>query len=213
LIHFYKTPGLIKKIFSNLVWDVPTNSNEIFLTFDDGPIPKLTSYVLEVLHDFDALATFFCVGDNISKNPDILEQILAKNHLVGNHTHNHLKGWSTSTSRFVSNAGKCQEQISKYQGNTARPVFRPPHGQITFNQVKALKANYNIVMWDILAYDYDTAHSPLKSLDRIISKTKPGSIVVFHDNYKAEEKLKFILPTYLKYFKERGFSFKKLDLA
>ena len=204
---------MIKKIFNNLVWDVPTNNNEIFLTFDDGPIPKLTSYVLEVLDEYDALATFFCVGDNISKNPDILEQILAKNHLVGNHTYNHLKGWSTSTSRFVSNANKCQEQISKYQANTARPVFRPPHGQITFNQVKALKANYNIVMWDILAYDYDNAHSPQKSLDRIISKTKPGSIVVFHDNYKAEEKLKFILPTYLKYFKERGFSFKKLDLA
>jgi len=212
VIHFYKTPVLAKGIFNNLVWDIETSAKEIFLTFDDGPIPNLTSYVLRVLKDYDALATFFCVGENISKHPSVCEEVLSEDHLIGNHTYNHLKGWSTKTTNFAENAELCEQQILKYQKIESKPIFRPPHGQITFEQIKLLKPKFNIIMWDVLSYDFKQSHSAQESLDKIIEKTKPGSIVVFHDNYKAEEKLKFMLPKYLDHFRKNGYSFKKLDM-
>ena len=211
MIHIYKIPDLFDRISKNLIWKINTEKKDIFLTFDDGPIPKLTNFVLDVLEDFDALATFFCVGDNISKYPGICEDVIAKNHLIGNHTHNHLKGWSTKTDQFVANIKECQRHISEYQKIDVRPVFRPPYGQITPKQINSLKAKYHIIMWDILTYDFDITHSPQKSLDKIIKKTGPGSIIVFHDNYKAEEKLNYMLPRYLQHFKEKGYNFKKLE--
>lgn len=212
MIHFYKTPDFLKKLSGSLVWDIKTQNKEIYLTFDDGPIPKLTNYILDVLDDFDAKATFFCVGENIYKYPEIYKSILDKNHLTGNHTFNHLKGWSTKNDQFFMNIEKCQELIPGTHP-IDKPLFRPPHGQITLNQIRHLKEIYKIVMWDVLAYDFSMAHSPEKSLEKVIGKTKAGSIVVFHDNYKAEEKLKYMLPKFLHHFKEKGFSFNKLDLT
>lgn len=211
MIHFYKTPDLAKGVFNSLVWDIKTDNKDIYLTFDDGPIPKLTSSVLNVLRDYEALATFFCVGENIFKFPSICEEVLSNDHLIGNHTYNHLKGWTTQTVPFLENIALCERQISSYQTKQGKSLFRPPHGQITFDQIRSLNMEYNIVMWDVLAYDFKQSHSPEKSLDKIIEKTKPGSIVVFHDNYKAEEKLNYMLPRYLNHFKKRGYSFKKLD--
>ena len=211
VLHFYKTPGFLKKISDDLVWDIPTNYKDIYLTFDDGPIPNLTEHVLDILDDFKAKATFFCVGDNIFKYPNICKKVIEKGHVIGNHTFNHLKGWSIRNSEYIDNIQKCHEQILKYQKFKHKPLFRPPHGQITKYQIKNLKGDFNIIMWDILAYDFDNTHSPIKSLNRIIRLTRPGSIVVFHDNYKAESKLKYMLPRFLKHFKEHGFNFKKLD--
>lgn len=211
MIHFYKTPGLLKKISTDLIWNVPTADKVIYLTFDDGPIPDLTEYVLRILDEFEAKATFFCVGDNIRKYPEICKKVIEKGHILGNHTLNHLKGWSTKNDSYFKNIETCQEYISNYQKSDHKPLFRPPHGQITRNQIKNLRSNYQIIMWDILAYDFENTHSPSQSLDRVIKLTKSGSIVVFHDNYKAETKLKYMLPGFLKHFKENGFTFKVLN--
>jgi len=210
LLHFYKTPNFLKRISKDLIWDIPDCSKDLFLTFDDGPIPDLTEYVLDVLDDFDVKATFFCVGENIFKYPHICKKVVEKGHAIGNHTYNHLKGWSTKNDQYFLNIEKCQEHISKYQ-TLEKPLFRPPHGQITRSQIKNLKDKYDIIMWDVLAYDFDNTHSPQKSLKKVIHLTKPGSIIVFHDNYKAEDKLKYMLPRFLKHFKEKGFRFKLFD--
>jgi len=212
LLHFYKTPGILKKLSKDLIWDISTDKKEIFLTFDDGPIPILTEYVLETLADFGAKATFFCVGDNVLKYPDVIKKIIEKGHAVGNHTFNHLKGWSTKNDHLFINIEKCQSYINRYDTTTKRPLFRPPYGQITWSLLKVLKNKYDIIMWDVLVYDFEESHSPQISLSKSIHKTVSGSIVVFHDNYKAEKKLRYILPRFLQHFDDLGFTFKKLDL-
>ena len=193
------------------MWNIPAKEKTIYLTFDDGPIPHLTEYVLGQLDEYDAKATFFCVGDNIKKHPKICEEIVKRGHALGNHTFNHLKGWSTSNDDYKQNIELCQTQIAQFQ-QQAKPLFRPPHGQITFNQIQHLKEKYQIIMWDVLAYDFDSSHSAHNSLQKSMKFTESGSVVVFHDNYKAEEKLKYMLPRYLKYFAEKGFCFKNIVL-
>ncbi len=209
--HFYKTPKVFKKFSNNLIWSIPTNSKEIFLTFDDGPIPNLTDHILDVLDEYDAKATFFCVGENILKYSSICKRIVEKGHIVGNHTNNHLKGWSTKTLTYSQNVEKCQKVILAHQNLNEMPLFRPPYGKITFSQIKSLQDKYKIIMWDILAYDFLEDHTPEISLSKIKEKTRSGSIVVFHDNYNAEYKLKYMLPRFLKHFKDKGFTFKKFN--
>lgn len=211
LLHFYKSPGILEKISNDLIWKIPSAEKKIYLTFDDGPIPDLTEYVLDILDDFEAKATFFCVGDNIRKHHEICKKVIEKGHVIGNHTFNHLKGWSTKNNSYFKNIATCQKYISNYQKSDHKPLFRPPHGQITRNQIKILRDDYKIIMWDILAYDFENTHSPSQSLDKIIKLTRPGSIVVFHDNYKAEIKLKYMLPRFLEHYKEKGFTFKILN--
>ena len=211
--HFYKTPKLLKSLFSVPIWSIPSAKNEIYLTFDDGPIPGLTAYILDVLKEFNAYATFFCVGDNIRKHTPILEKTIDQGHAIGNHTYNHLKGWLTKNNEYFTNIDKCSAEISKHLQTKHKPLFRPPYGQITSSQINSLNKDYCIIMWDILAYDFSLRHTAEKSLQKIIHYTRPGSIVVFHDNYKAESKLKFMLPQYLKHFTEKGFLFKKISIS
>lgn len=213
LLHFYQTPGIFRRLSRDLLWKIPTTEPEIYLTFDDGPIPGLTEFILEVLADFDARATFFCVGDNVNKHPAICAKVVKSGHLIGNHTYNHLNGWATKNELYLNNIEKCQSLISRHQDSLPQPVFRPPYGKISSSQIKALRNKYQIIMWDILAYDFDKSHSPQKSLEKIIYGTNAGSIVVFHDNYKTENKLKYMLPRYLEYFREKGYVFKKLAPA
>jgi peptidoglycan/xylan/chitin deacetylase (PgdA/CDA1 family) len=183
----------------------------IFLTFDDGPIPDLTPYVLEKLKEFGVYATFFCVGDNVFKFPEIFKKIMDHGHAVGNHTFNHLKAWTSEPETYMENVRKCNNILVENGAPLNPALFRPPYGQITAKLIRTLKQEYQIIMWDILSYDFSTVHSPEQSLEKIIRLTRPGSIVVFHDNNKAEEKLKYILPRYLHHFTELGYSFKKLS--
>jgi len=210
LLHFYQTPGIFRRLSKDLVWKIPASKPEIYLTFDDGPIPGLTEFILEILADFDARATFFCVGDNIFKHPAICDKVVKSGHLIGNHTYNHISGWATQHKLYFKNIENCQSFISRHQDTLSQPLFRPPYGKISKSQIKILRDKYQIIMWDVLTYDFDKSHTPQKSLEKIIYGTKPGSIVVFHDNYKAENKLKYMLPRYLKYFAEKGYTFKKL---
>ena len=209
-MQFYRTPAVLSGLFSGVLWRVNTTKKEIYLTFDDGPIPQLTAYILRELQQHHVEATFFCVGDNIRKYPVICQDIVDAGHTIANHTFHHLKGWKTKNAHYSMNIEKCQALINQYQSMENKPFFRPPYGQITPIQASMLRQHYRIVMWDILAYDFSNAHTPQQSLWHILQKTRAGSVVVFHDNYKAEAKLKYMWPRYLDEMKNRGFVFKKL---
>ncbi len=207
---FYKTPAVLKKIYPGLTWHIKTEAKELFLTFDDGPIPNLTPFFLKTLKEFDAKATFFCVGDNIRKHPDVFEQILQYGHSTGNHTFNHIKAWRVDNETYLDNVKKCDE-IMETAGAKPEQLFRPPYGQITKGLARTLRKTHQIVMWDVLSWDFDAMPTAKNGLSRTVAATRPGSIVVFHDNIKAESKVTFMLPRYLEYFAKQGYTFKSLS--
>ena len=199
-----KTPVVVKKMFPNYVWDISTSNREIYLTFDDGPTPEITEWTLQTLEQFKAKATFFCVGKNVKENPEIFNSILQAGHSIGNHTHDHIKGWNTSKADYLKNIEKASKFINS-------ELFRPPYGQIKPKQGKEILAlGYKIIMWNVLSFDWDESVSENQCADNVINKVQKGSIVVFHDSVKASRNLKFALPKVLEYFSERGFEFKSL---
>jgi peptidoglycan-N-acetylglucosamine deacetylase len=204
-LNFYRTPFFLPWLYPSLTWRLPTDEKIIYLTFDDGPVPDATDFVLENLSKFSAKATFFCIGDNIRKHPDVFHRVVDAGHTIGNHTFNHLKGWSTSTEKYVENVRQFDQQLST-DNCQLTTLFRPPYGRITHSQIAALKT-YKIIMWDVLSYDYQKNGSVENHLHGTISATRPGSIVVFHDSYKAEPKTQYILPRYLEYFASKGYTF------
>jgi peptidoglycan/xylan/chitin deacetylase (PgdA/CDA1 family) len=200
-------PAWFRYFFPTLLWKKDDNLKNIYLTFDDGPIPEVTEWILDILQENNAKATFFCVGDNVRKHPQIFNRVITEGHQVGNHTFNHWNGWQKTVEEYMQNVKDCQDSMKEY----ATPFFRPPYGKLSKKKIIALqKENYQIVMWHVLTYDFDKTLSPEKCLKKAIQNTKNGSIVVFHDNWKAIQNLKYVLPQYIKYFKEKGFSFEKL---
>lgn len=202
-MYLSKTPQLVKNILSNFTWHIPTSEKVIFLTFDDGPIPEATPWVLEVLRGYDAKATFFCVGDNVRKHPEVFQQILEEGHAVGNHTFNHLKGWKTNTSDYLENVARCAQMVESL-------LFRPPYGALKPSQARILKSHYRIVMWDVLSGDFDPKISPEQCLQNVLDNIQPGSIVLFHDSLKAEPRMRFALPRVLEKMHGEGWRFEKL---
>ena len=207
--HFYKTPGILRILYPSLLWKVNTSDQDIYITFDDGPVPRLTPYVLDVLSDYGAKATFFCVGDNIRKHPDEFGEIIQQGHAVGNHTFNHLKAWKTDHKDYLENIRKCDEIIER-AGVKQVKLFRPPYGQLTPGLIGKLKKSHLILMWDVLTYDFSKDQPAEIGLKRSISSTSPGSIIVFHDNFKAESNLRYMLPDFLEHFASLGYNFKNL---
>lgn len=202
--YWIKTNWIIKKIFSNYTWDVSNTGNTVYLTFDDGPIPEITEWVLNELKKHHVKATFFCIGENIDKHPKIFEKIIGDGHSVGNHTYNHLNGWKTSTEEYLENTKLCEASISNLQSK----IFRPPYGKLKASQSRKLQElGYKIIMWDVLSADFDTTISKEQCLDNVLSNIKPGSIIVFHDSIKALKNLEYVLPKTLKFLKEKGFAF------
>ena len=207
---FHRTPFFLPWLYQDLVWRVPTREKEIFLTFDDGPIEGITEFVLHTLARFSAKATFFCIGDNIVKYPDIFQKIVHDGHTVGNHTFNHVKGWNTQTEAYIMNTHLCEKEIIKHcNGMQPSKLFRPPYGRITRKQIAAL-ADYKIIMWDVLSADYNRSLAPHHCLLRTVHATRPGSIVVFHDSTKAERNMTFALPRFIEHFSEKGYVFKAI---
>lgn len=202
-MYTFKTPYLLPKIYPSLEWSVPADEKVIYLTFDDGPHPKVSKWVMQQLEQYNAKATFFCIGDNVQKHPDVYNEILEKGHKVGNHTFNHLNGWKTTTEDYINNIDDCSTRV---QSN----LFRPPYGRISSSQIRRLKKNYRLIMWSILTGDFDPKLNRSKSLKALYSKTKPGSIIVFHDSKKAENNLYYLLPKYLKHFSAKGYRFETL---
>lgn len=203
-MYLVKTPHFIQDLFPNYTWRIPTREKVLYLTFDDGPIPAVTPWVLEQLEAFQAKATFFCVGDNIRKHPEVFNQVVEKGHAVGNHTFNHLNGWQTENISYFHNVRHC--------ANLAHSVlFRPPYGRLKPKQAQFLQRHYRIVMWDVLSGDFDPKLSEEQCLANVVNNAEEGSIVVFHDSLKAEDKLRNVLPKVLEYFTERGYVFGKLN--
>jgi peptidoglycan/xylan/chitin deacetylase (PgdA/CDA1 family) len=206
-----KVPTLIKKIFYNQIWDIPNNENKIYLTFDDGPTPNVTEWVLELLEKEKIKATFFCIGNNIEKHPEIFNLIIEKGHSIGNHTFNHLQGWKTTTKQYIENVELNATEICKLNTEYCK-LFRPPYGKIKPSQSKLLrKKGFKIIMWDVLSKDYDATCSPEKCLENVVKNTKQGSIIVFHDSIKAQNNLKYVLPKAIEILKNNGFVFDTIN--
>ena len=196
-------------MFSNYIWDIPNNENSVYLTFDDGPTPEITQWTLLQLKKYNAKATFFCIGNNVEKHPEIFNSVIQQGHAIGNHTFNHLNGWKTETETYIKNAKQCEIRISNQQSeinNLKSKLFRPPYGKIKSNQAKKLKElGYKIIMWDVLSTDFDASITPEKCLDNVISNVQSGSIIVFHDSIKGFKNLEYVLPKTLDFLKQKGF--------
>jgi peptidoglycan/xylan/chitin deacetylase (PgdA/CDA1 family) len=202
-MYLVKTPLLLKWYYPSLLWNKTRSEKIIYLTFDDGPIPDVTDFVLNTLKSFKAKATFFCIGDNISKHPAIFERVIMEGHQIGNHTFNHLRGWSTSNEKYLNNFNECQDL-------THTNLFRPPYGRIKKAQIKALKLQHptlKIIMWDVLSGDFDIKLKPHSCFENVIKYAQNGSIIVFHDSKKAWERLEYALPKVLKHFTDQGYKF------
>ncbi len=200
-----KTNRFIKYIFSNYVWNIPNVEKKVYLTFDDGPTPEITEWVLEQLKTYNAKATFFCIGNNIVKHPEIFKRLLNEGHTIGNHTQNHVKGWETENNTYFGEVEKCDEVISK-QTNIDSKLFRPPYGKIKPSQSNYLrKLGYKIIMWDVLSADFDTTISKEKCLENVLKNVESGSIIVFHDSIKAFPNLEYTLPKTLEFLSKNGY--------
>lgn len=209
--YWIKTNKIIKRLFSNQVWDLPNTEKKTYLTFDDGPTPEITEWVLAVLKQHDIKATFFCIGDNIRKYPEIFQKVILEGHAIGNHTYNHLQGWKTSDKNYLENVKSCETAIGNLQ-TTNRKLFRPPYGKIRLSQsAKLRKLGYKIIMWDVLSADFDIRITPEKCLENVIKNTTQGSIIVFHDSKKAFQNLEYTLPKTIEILKEKGFLFDRID--
>jgi peptidoglycan/xylan/chitin deacetylase (PgdA/CDA1 family) len=231
MINWYKTPKLVQRMFPERVWKLPKESNAVFLTFDDGPIPNITPWVIQELEKHDAKATFFCIGENIKKHPDIFRTLISEKHSVGNHTYNHLNGWKTNVSEYIKNVLLAEAEaiqwkdISEIENPRStiknmssidsmredQSLFRPPYGKITSKQSKLLqKKGYKIIMWDILSADYNASVSKEKCLQNVLKSIVPGSIVVFHDSLKAEKNLRYALPKVLDFISKKGWKCERI---
>ena len=211
-MRFYKTARWVRQMFPQYIWKIETREPIIYLTFDDGPVPEVTEYVLDTLEQYQAKATFFCVGDNIRKHPDIYQKLIAGGHRTGNHTHNHLNGWKTVDAEYLENIGQCQQALQEVTPHPIKPktLFRPPYGKVKRSQMRMLKAQYEVIMWDVLTYDFDAELTHEMCLEKAVQYTVPGSIVVFHDSVKSIDKVRYVLPRYLEHFAEQGFEFRRI---
>ena len=209
--YWVKTGWLIKKIFPGYVWDIPSAHKTVYLTFDDGPIPEVTEWVLTLLKQHSIKATFFCIGDNIDKSPEVFQKVIKEGHAIGNHTYNHINGWNTDTAAYLKNTETCRQSIIDKSGIDTK-LFRPPYGKISREQAKEVKdLGYQIIMWDVLSADFDTTITPQKCLDNVIKNATNGSVIIFHDSLKAFPNLEYALPKVIEYLKEKGFSFRTLS--
>ena len=206
-MYFIKTPFWLRLIYRSCIWRKPNQERVLYLSFDDGPHPEATPFVLKQLANFNAKASFFCIGKNVQLYPEIYDAILAAGHVVGNHTQHHMNGWKNNTENYITDI---QEATKLIDSN----LFRPPYGRISFSQIKALRLNpalpQQIVMWDVLSGDFDTTITGDQCAQNVIQHAGPGSIVVFHDSAKAMDRLRIALPKVLAHFSKLGYQFKAL---
>jgi peptidoglycan-N-acetylglucosamine deacetylase len=209
--YFVKTPWWLKRIYSSYVWSIDTDKKIMYLTFDDGPHPVATPFVLDELKKYQAKATFFCIGKNVAAYPELYQRILEEGHAAGNHTQHHLNGWKTKDEIYLNDISEAAKHIDT-------SLFRPPYGRITSFQAKHIKVamkkeNAKVIMWDVISGDFDEDISSEQCLENVILNARKGSIVVFHDSEKALERLKNSLPATLKFFEKKGMRFERLELS
>ncbi|MBS1601008.1 MAG: polysaccharide deacetylase family protein [Bacteroidetes bacterium] len=205
MFYFIKTPWILKKIYAKCIWNMPREKKIIYLTFDDGPHPVATPFILDELKKYSAKATFFCIGKNVVEHHDLYRRIIAEGHRVGNHTHHHLNGWKTTDQKYFDDI----RQAAKYIDSN---LYRPPYGRISHFQINNLKNSlgYHIVMWDVLSADFDRNINGDRCAINVIANTKPGSIVIFHDSEKAYDRMRVALPKVLGHFSEQGYNFEAI---
>ena len=198
-----RPPSLLTRALHRMTWDLHGDHREVYLTFDDGPTPVVTPWVLERLAEAEAKGTFFCLGRNVDKHPEIYKQILSEGHSVGNHSYSHLKGFRSSVRRYMDDIHLASAMIDS-------KLFRPPYGRIFPGQVKAVLEQYDIIMWDVLSIDYNSGLGGERVLKNVTRNVKPGSIIVFHDSEKAADNLYYALPRTLEFLKDEGYSMKAI---
>lgn len=196
-------PLFYRVLFPECVWRVHNKNNCVYLTFDDGPIPEVTPWVLDLLDEYNVKATFFCVGDNVKRNPELFEEIKRRGHSVGNHTMNHLQGIKVCSKTYLENVAIANQYINS-------PLFRPPHGLLRWEQASVLREHYTIIMYDVVSRDYNQKLTGEEVLNIVKRYTRQGSIIVFHDSIKAEKNLKYALPRAIEWLRENGYNFEPL---
>lgn len=205
-MYLVNSPVWLQWLYPSLTWHKSRQEKCVYLTFDDGPIPVVTPFVLNTLKNFEAKATFFCIGDNVVRYPEIYQELISQGHSVGNHTFNHLNGWKTATGTYLQN-------IEKAAGVISSDLFRPPYGRIKKSQIAGLKSrkpHLKTIMWDVLSGDFDLNLTPQECVQNVISNARNGSIIVFHDSLKAFPRLETALPEILQNLKEKGYRFLSL---
>ena len=208
-MYLIKTPFWLRALYPNCTWKIPSKEKVIYISFDDGPHPEATPFVLAALKKFNAKATFFCIGNNVLKHPNVYESILLQGHQVGNHTYDHLNGWKTETPTYIENI---KDPTNLIESN----LFRPPYGRITTKQIKNIKSDskcpQHIIMWDVLSGDFDLKLTGEDCAKNVIKNTQPGSIIVFHDSQKSWERMSVALPIVLAYFSNLGYRMEALPM-
>lgn len=195
-----QVPDVLRPLLGKLTWRRDSSSKVIYITFDDGPVPEVTPLVLDLLDKHNIKATFFCVGDNVRKHPEVYAEVLRRGHKTGNHTFNHIKGFSFSEEEYVANVEKAAEYIDS-------ELFRPPYGRIKRSQLKRLQSKYEIIMWDLITYDYDRKLSKESILRNIKHYSRNGSVIVFHDSIKAKDNMLAVLPMAIEYWNSQGYTY------
>lgn len=202
--YVYKTRWWMRWGYPSLTWEIKTKNKEVYLTFDDGPHPEITPWVLDQLKKHNAKATFFCVGANYEKYPEIVQRIINEGHTIGNHTYDHKIGWKSSDKDYL-------DSIDQFHQLNSTKLFRPPHGRISKRQVRKLQPKFKIIMWSLLSGDFDKTLSPTECAYNTVQYTRPGSIIVFHDSLKAKDTLKQCLPKILNHFSNTQWEMKRLE--
>ena len=204
IMYFVKTPRIIQEMFPGFIWNIPSAGHKtLYLTFDDGPTPHITNWVLKQLAEYDAKASFFCVGEQIAKHPHIMKKVREQGHAVGSHTYAHESGWATDHHAYMRSARKTARMIDS-------DLFRPPFGRVKPSQAKALNEQFRVVMWDVMSGDFDASITPDQCFHNVADRAESGSIIVFHDSVKARKNLFYTLPKVLEHFTKLGYSFEPL---
>lgn len=200
----HHVPSLVQKVFSDYTWHKSRDSQQIFITFDDGPVPGITDSVLNILDKYKFKSTFFMVGDNVDKNPSLAKEVLAAGHMIGNHTYHHIRGNKSSTEEYLADFYKCQHKLEEILSVEVK-YFRPPYGRISSDQAREISITHEVIMWDVLSGDYESKLSLDKILKKTIKYTHNGSIIVFHDQQKTSQRLPGLLSEFLEYTTGQGF--------
>ena len=204
VMYLIKTPNILERITgSNVIWRMNEMKPDLYLTFDDGPAPGLTEEILDILYQNNVPATFFCVGDNVRKYPGIFRKIIQAGHSIGNHTYHHKSGWKTPNALYEAN-------VRKFDEHYPAGIFRPPYGRIKPSQIKRLKKDYQIILWSLLSGDFDPGTSPDKVYSNVANNLHNGAIIVFHDNSKAKNNIRYALPKVIDFAKKQGYRFRSL---
>ncbi|WP_304401061.1 polysaccharide deacetylase family protein [uncultured Alistipes sp.] len=201
---YFRPPQFIRRMFPSLIWSMP-ETDSVYLTFDDGPTPGVTEFILDRLAEYDAKATFFCLGKNAEQHPHLFRMIVEGGHRIGNHTYSHQKGWNMSLERYI-------EDVDFANGLLRSDLFRPPYGRITPMQARRIGERYHIVMWDVLSRDYSQFVTPRSCLHNVTRHVRGGSIVAFHDSVKSFRNMRYALPRTLEYLREKGLKCAAIEL-